>query len=64
MNELTNLLMAVVNTGDDSNAGRWIWVMVIVGVILVVLAIVSVVMSKKRDAQDEDEASEETKKDN
>jgi len=53
MNELYNLLAAVVNTGDDADPGKWIWIMVVVGVLLVILAIVSVVIGKKRNAVDE-----------
>lgn len=51
MNEWMNYLSGVVNTGDDANPEKWIWILVAVGVILVIMAVVSVVISKKRNAE-------------
>ena len=51
MNNIMSMLSAVVLTGDDSTAEKWIWIMVVVGVVLVALAAVSVVMSKKKNAE-------------
>lgn len=51
MNEWKNLLLAVVNTGDDSNMGKWIVLLVIFGIILVAMAVASVVISKKKKAE-------------
>lgn len=60
MNEWMNLLLASIPiTGDEANPNKWIWIMVVVGVLLVVLAVVSVVMSKKKNAADiEDKTSD------
>lgn len=53
MNEMMNLLLAVVKTGDDANMGKWVVIMVVVGVLLVALAVVSVISSKKKKAEAE-----------
>ena len=52
MNEWMTQLLAVVNTGDDSNMGMWIGILVVVGVILVGMVIASAVVSKKRNAEE------------
>lgn len=57
MNYINNMLAAIVMTGDDADPKKWIWIMVVVGVMLVVLAVASVVMSKKKNAQDLEEAN-------
>lgn len=54
-----NMLMAVVNTGDDAEPTKWIWIMVVVGVLLVVMAVISVVVSKKRNAVEEKDKTED-----
>ena len=51
MNDMMNMLMAVVQTGDEAEPTKWIWIMVVVGIVLVALAAVSVVMSKKKNAE-------------
>lgn len=61
MNELYNLFAAVVNTGDDADPGKWIWIMVVVGVLLVILAVASIIISKKRNAVDENDKTTNTK---
>lgn len=61
MNEMMNMLLAVVKTGDEADMGKWITIMVVVGVILVVMAVVSIVLSKKQKAQDT--VKDEKKKD-
>ncbi len=53
MNEMMNMLLAVVKTGDEANMGKWIAIMVVVGVLLVVLAVMSVISSKKKKAEAE-----------
>ena len=62
MNELKNLLLAVVNTGDEANPEKLIWIMVIVGIILVVMAVVSVVVSKKKNNEIESGTDEKENK--
>lgn len=63
MNEWKNLLLAVVNTGDEANPEKLIWIMVIVGVLLVAMAVVSVVVSKKKNSEAETKTdSKENKK--
>ena len=49
MNDMMNMLMAVVQTGDEAEPTKWIW-----GIVLVALAAVSVVMSKKKNAESAD----------
>lgn len=61
MNELCSLLAAVVNTGDDAEPTKWIWIMVVVGVLLVIMAVASVIISKKKSAVEENEKTEDTK---
>ena len=63
MNNIMSMLSAVVLTGDDGFAEKWIWIMVVVGVVLVALAAVSVVMSKKKKNAEAEEGKEQNKTD-
>lgn len=52
MNTWINMLLAAVPvTGDEANMGKWIAIMVVVGVLLVIMAVASFVASKKQNAQ-------------